>query len=243
MAEAVHPADAAPSSSTHPNSRGAAEVVQADRDAAADWLFDDGIDMGYCADVREGRCDHHLTRAFARHRTRQANDAVETVAAILQHEGLPNYYSLAIEVAAALSAASPTAVVEEGLVEELQAMLAQYDAFRGVSTQSSISIRLGGFVAKHREPIRAALSASRARIEAEVIEKCAGIAEQWRDENKASAAKARKRERLHGIGGYESPQMADQLEGAAIECNAIAAAIRALPITKAGERDNGDERD
>lgn len=58
-------------------------------------------------------------------------------------------------------------------------------------------------------------------------ERCARIAELWRDENKAAAAKARKREKMHGIGGYESPQLADQLEGAAIECNAIAAAIRA----------------
>lgn len=51
--------------------------------------------------------------------------------------------------------------------------------------------------------------------------RCAKIAEKWRDENKAAAAKARKRDTVFGSNG-----LADQIEGAAIECNAIAAAIR-----------------
>ncbi|MFS0736908.1 hypothetical protein ABC347_07650 [Sphingomonas sp. 1P06PA] len=59
------------------------------------------------------------------------------------------------------------------------------------------------------------------RIEAEVVERCARLAEKWRDENKASAAKARK---SHSEG---SRSMAEMLDGAAIECNAIAQAIRA----------------
>lgn len=60
------------------------------------------------------------------------------------------------------------------------------------------------------------------------VEYAAAIAEKWRDENKAAAARARKRERLDGIGGYQAPEIAEQLDGAAIECNAIAEVIRAL---------------
>ncbi len=62
----------------------------------------------------------------------------------------------------------------------------------------------------------------------EGLEAAALIAELWRDENKAAAAKARSRERRAASLGFETPDMADQLEGAAIECNAIAAAIREL---------------
>ena len=81
----------------------------------------------------------------------------------------------------------------------------------------------------------------RPMIVAEERARCAAIAERWRDENKVAAAKARKRERLHGIGGYESPQMADQLDGAAIECNAIAAAIREqADVLRPGGEDGGN---
>lgn len=62
-------------------------------------------------------------------------------------------------------------------------------------------------------------AAERMRSEAEAM------ALQWRDENKASVAKARKQ---------HCWELADQLDGAAIECNAIATAIRAIP-TSSGE--------
>jgi len=51
------------------------------------------------------------------------------------------------------------------------------------------------------------------------------IAEKWRDENKVSAARARK--------GRNQCGMAEMLDGAAIECNAIAGAIREMIITEA----------
>lgn len=54
------------------------------------------------------------------------------------------------------------------------------------------------------------------------LEEAAAIADRWRDENKASAAKARKSV------SEGSRNMAEMLDGAAIECNAIAAEIRAL---------------
>ena len=54
---------------------------------------------------------------------------------------------------------------------------------------------------------------------AAAYERCALIADKWRDENKAAA----ERERKHG-----STSMADRLEGAAVECNAIAQEIRSL---------------
>ena len=53
------------------------------------------------------------------------------------------------------------------------------------------------------------------------VEAAAKLCEQWRDENKSSAAKARNR-------GSNDPGMADMLEGAAIECNALAGEIRNL---------------
>lgn len=56
-------------------------------------------------------------------------------------------------------------------------------------------------------------------------EQCAQIADEWRDENKAAAAKAR-RSISEG-----SQNMAEMLDGAAIECNAIAAEIRGLIVT------------
>lgn len=55
------------------------------------------------------------------------------------------------------------------------------------------------------------------------FEEAARLAEKWRDENKAKAAEDRK----HG-----NTSMADRLDGAAIECNAIAEAIRALKGTE-----------
>jgi hypothetical protein len=70
------------------------------------------------------------------------------------------------------------------------------------------------------------------------FEEAALIAEKWRDENKAAAAKARSRERkrkLSGL-GLDHPGMADMLEGAATECNAIAAAIRELKGTERTRR-------
>lgn len=54
------------------------------------------------------------------------------------------------------------------------------------------------------------------------IEAAAKLAEAWREENKAQAAKDRK------VGNIS---MADRLDGAAIECNAFAAAIRRLTPT------------
>lgn len=62
------------------------------------------------------------------------------------------------------------------------------------------------------------------------VEAAAQVAIKWRDENKAAAAKARTREgRLAGA-GLDHPGMAEMLDGAAIECNAIAGAIRELPL-------------
>ncbi len=57
---------------------------------------------------------------------------------------------------------------------------------------------------------------------ASVIEECARVADQWGAENRASCAKARK------SFSEGSRNMAEMLDGAAIECNAIAAAIRGL---------------
>ncbi len=56
------------------------------------------------------------------------------------------------------------------------------------------------------------------------IEHCAAIAERWRDENKAAAIKALKGQ------GFGSSDMADALDGAAIECNAIAGEIRKATV-------------
>lgn len=63
------------------------------------------------------------------------------------------------------------------------------------------------------------------------LEEAAKIAERWRDENRAAAAKARTREGRMERLGLEHPDMADMLDGAAIECNAIAGAIRELKGT------------
>ncbi len=57
---------------------------------------------------------------------------------------------------------------------------------------------------------------------AQAIERAAQIADDWAGENKASAAKAR-RSVSEGC-----QNMAEMLDGAAIECNAIAAEIRKL---------------
>ena len=64
------------------------------------------------------------------------------------------------------------------------------------------------------------------------IEAAAAIADKWRDENRAACSKAREKgARRHGFDGDETQLvMAEQLDGAAIECNAIAAAIRELRI-------------
>lgn len=63
------------------------------------------------------------------------------------------------------------------------------------------------------------------------FEEAALIAEKWRDENRAAAVKAKNREgRLERL-GLDHPGMADMLEGAATECNAIAKAIRDLKGT------------
>ena len=51
-------------------------------------------------------------------------------------------------------------------------------------------------------------------------EQDAKLAEKWRDENRTAAAAARKSQ------SEGSQNMAEMLDGAAIECNAIAAAIR-----------------
>jgi hypothetical protein len=57
---------------------------------------------------------------------------------------------------------------------------------------------------------------------AQAIERAALIADEWADENKAAAAKARK------SSSEGCQNMAEMLDGAAIECNAIAAEIRKL---------------
>lgn len=65
---------------------------------------------------------------------------------------------------------------------------------------------------------------------AKAITDCVAIAERWRDENKASRDRARikgaKRSRLDGDETHLI--MAEQLDGAAIECNAIAQEMRKL---------------
>jgi len=60
-------------------------------------------------------------------------------------------------------------------------------------------------------------------------EEAAQVAEKWRDENRTACNAARKRERRLNALGFDHPGMADMLDGAAIECNAIAQAIRELP--------------
>lgn len=62
-----------------------------------------------------------------------------------------------------------------------------------------------------------------AEIRNKAFEEAAAVARQWRDENRLSAVKARKREGILGSTG-----MADQLEWAMIECNALMGAILAL---------------
>lgn len=81
-------------------------------------------------------------------------------------------------------------------------------------------------------PLRLALAAlaTAPRAEADTArveerEACAKLADEWCAENKASAAKARK-----SI-SEGSQNMAEMLDGAAIECNAIAAAIRARTLS------------
>lgn len=66
------------------------------------------------------------------------------------------------------------------------------------------------------------------------IRQAAAIAEVWRDENKVACNKARlKGRKRHSFDGDETQLvLAEQLDGAAIECNAIAAAIRELAITR-----------
>jgi hypothetical protein len=43
-------------------------VIQADRDAAADWMSTQSYDWGFCGDVRSDRVEHDLPIAFAKHR-------------------------------------------------------------------------------------------------------------------------------------------------------------------------------
>jgi hypothetical protein len=75
----------------------------------------------------------------------------------------------------------------------------------------------------------------------DAINICAAIAEKWRDENKAARDKARVRGRnRHSFDGDETQLvMAEQLDGAAIECNAIAGAIRMHEIAMEA-RQGGD---
>lgn len=54
------------------------------------------------------------------------------------------------------------------------------------------------------------------------------IAIKWRDENRAAAARARKRGRMAEAFGFEPAHFAEQLDGAATECHAIAGAISDL---------------
>lgn len=64
----------------------------------------------------------------------------------------------------------------------------------------------------------------------DAIKAAEAIAIKWRDENRAAQQRALKSGRSrHAFDGEETQLvMADQLEGAAIECNAIAGAIREL---------------
>lgn len=84
------------------------------------------------------------------------------------------------------------------------------EILRGTRDRASMTVHA---FARHAQQARA-----------QALEEAAKVAEQWRDENKASAAKARKRSHFD----HDIPHMAEMLDGAAIECNAIAAAIRAL---------------
>ena len=67
----------------------------------------------------------------------------------------------------------------------------------------------------------------------DAIERCAAIAEKWRDENKAQRVRALKSgRRRYAFDGDETQLvMAEQLDGAAIECNAIAHEIRSHALT------------
>jgi hypothetical protein len=74
----------------------------------------------------------------------------------------------------------------------------------------------------------AALSRAREEGARLGLEAAAGIVEQWRDKNKASAAKARSQ----GNRGFSA-----ELDTATVECNAIAKELRALdPAKIAGEK-------
>ena len=57
-------------------------VTQADRDAAADWLAEDGLDWGYCGDVRKGIHDHALAEAFTKHREDAERPLLERIEAL-----------------------------------------------------------------------------------------------------------------------------------------------------------------
>lgn len=80
-----------------------------------------------------------------------------------------------------------------------------------------------------RTAILAAVEAAMRDARVDAIDEAVAIAERWRDENMASAARARK-SRSEG-----ALNTADMVEGAAIECNAIAGALRALAHKGAGD--------
>ena len=72
----------------------------------------------------------------------------------------------------------------------------------------------------------------------DAINLCGGIAEKWRDENKEARNKARVRGRKRfAFDGDETMLVsAEALDGAAIECNAIAGAIRMHAIATGSRR-------
>lgn len=61
-----------------------ARVIQADRDAAADYLDACGWDWGACGDIREGRVDHLVVQALARYRIAFEAAAIERAAQVAE---------------------------------------------------------------------------------------------------------------------------------------------------------------
>lgn len=69
------------------------KVTQADRDAAADYLDACGWDWGACGDIRSGRVEHPVVKAFAQHRLNAKAEFIRS----LRHDfdEWPDYVALA----------------------------------------------------------------------------------------------------------------------------------------------------
>lgn len=93
----------------------------------------------------------------------------------------------------------------------------------------------------HRLATRAPLAEIILREVKREREACAALARQWCEENKIAAAKAKSREARMSAFGFDHPGMSEMLDGAAIECNAIASAIETRSAETLGSVGEADE--